>query len=130
MHSSLDCVISTIEKNNLMPEDIESVNVFCHPETELPVWRSNELATHVDSQFNTPYVIAAAAHRVRLEDWQDWDTIRNPKIVEFMKKVNCQVHPQLFEIGRKDPRNFVGMVEVVAKGKTFKEERLYRNSRP
>jgi len=122
MHSSLDCFNSIIDKNNLMPEEIESVKVFCHPLIERPIWRNNELASNIDAQFSVAYVFAAAAHRVKLEDWQDLDIIKNKKILEFMKKVNYQAHPKFAE-GR--PRSSFGMVEVMAKGEIFREERKY-----
>ncbi len=129
MHTSLDCFNSIINQNNLVPEEIESVNIFCHPLVEKPLFRS-ELANQVDAQFNIAYVFAAAAHRVRVEDWQDWDTIRNPKILEFMKRVNFQGHPRFGEIRYQHPGSSFGMVEVVAKGETFSEERMYAKGVP
>lgn len=126
IHGVLDCFMSIIDKNNLVPENIESVRAFCHPIVEKPIWANNELATHVDAQFSVAYALSAAAHRIRVgADWQDLDMMRNTKLLEFMKKVSYQSHPGIFEGRRKDFRSLLSMVEVVAKGKTFREERVY-----
>jgi 2-methylcitrate dehydratase PrpD len=123
-HSQLDCFISIIEKNNLRPEEIEKVRSFGFPFfTDSP---PQEVITQIDAQFCAPYVFAVAAHRVKIgADWQDWDTIRNPKIKEFMKKVTVQVHPEAVGAKNKDRRSWLAKVEIEARGKTFTEERMH-----
>jgi 2-methylcitrate dehydratase PrpD len=122
--TQLDCFRSIIDKNNLMPEDIESVNVLSAPFFASP--NPMEVTNQVDAQFSPPYVIAVAAHRVKIgRDWQDFDTIRDKNILGFMKKVNFHVHPGVAEAKRKDPRSWLAKVEVAAKGKIFTEERMY-----
>jgi len=70
-----------------------------------------------------PYIFSLAAHRLRIgAEWQDWDTVTDPKILEFAKKVNCRGKP---EFGEKQS----AVVEVVAKGKTFREEKEYALAR-
>ncbi len=130
IHSQLDAFKDIIEKNNLLPEEIEKVEVYGHVLEDKPNWQNQELCTHVDAQFSVPYVFAALAHGVRVDDWQDLATIRNPRILEFMKKVTHQVHPRYFEEKAKDAKSNVGMVKVVSKGKTFKEERIYPKGTP
>jgi len=131
MHACIDCFISIIEKNDLMPEDIESVDAFLHTLVELPVWRDNELTSADDGEFNPAYPIAAAAYRIKVEDWHDLDIIRDPKIREFIKKVTCHTHPRSTEIVAGQPiGSWCGMVEVKAKGKTFKEERMEPKGSP
>ncbi len=129
-HTVLDCFTSIIDKNNLMPEDIESVKFFPSFPLGRPVFKNPEITTPLDAQFNSAYVFAAAAHRVKLEDWQDLDTTRNPKLLEFMKKVSYQAYPNVEEERRKNPRSLLGMVEVMAKGKMFKEKRMYARGTP
>ena len=130
LHGGLDAFISLIDQYDLKAEDIESIRAFCHPLANKPLWQTRELTNHVDAQFSFPYCFAVAAHRVRIgADWQDSATMGDPKIIEFMNKVSCQVHPK-FEKYYKDPRSRVGMVEVVAKGKTFREERKYYKGTP
>jgi len=122
--TQLDCFRSIIDKNNLVPEEIESVNVLSAPFFASP--NPMEVTNQVDAQFSPPYVIAVAAHRVKVgRDWQDFDTIRDKSILGFMKKVNFQVHPGVADAKRKDPRSWLAKVEVMAKGKVFTEERMY-----
>ena len=124
LHSQLDCFISIIEKNHLMPEDIDSVKTYGLPLYASP--KPMEVSNQVDAQFSRPYVLALAAHRIKIgADWQDFDMIRNLRIQEFMKKVSFQVHPGAGEAKHKDPRSWLAKVEVAARGKTFVEERMY-----
>jgi len=98
---------------------------------ELPLWANNQFATQVDSQFNVPYVMAVAAHRIRPgAEWQDEATMRSPKIRELMKKVTFRGHPGYKDALLKDPRSQIASVELVAKGQTFREERLHAKGIP
>jgi len=131
LQSALDCFVSVIDQNNLMPEDIESVKVFSHPIGELAACENRKIVTHIDAQFSVPYLFAVAAHRVTIGvEWQDLDTMRNPKILKFMKKVSYQAHPEYGIQRRKHELTSIGMVEVVAKGKTFREQSLYPRGAP
>ena len=108
-----------IEKNNLMAEDIKSVKIIRQIGPDWTgLFRNTEIHNIVDAQFSIPYNISCAAHRVKIGvEWQDIDTMRDPKILEFMKKVTVT--------GPDSSTSMVGMqrVEVEAKGKTFAEER-------
>jgi len=123
-HGQLDCFIRIIEKNHLLPEVIESVQVFGLPFVANPA--PLEVTNQTDVQFSLPFVFSCAAHRIKIGgDWQDWDTIRNPRIREFMKKVTMLVDPKAMEAKRNDPRSWFSRVEVVAKGKNYVEETTY-----
>jgi len=123
-HGQLDCFIRAIEKNNLMPGEIESVKSFGLPFVANP--SPLDVTNQTDVQFSLPFVFSCAAHRIKVgADWQDWDTIRNPEIREFMKKVTMLVDPKAMEAKQKDPRSWFSRVEVVARGKTYVEEAMY-----
>jgi len=124
--SSLDGFASIIDKENLIPEDIESIKVFGHPTGEAPVFISDQLITQTDAQFSIPYLFSVVAHRIKVGvEWQDLDTIRNPKILKFMKKVSYKAHPEYVKYQQKHPLAAVGSVEVQARGRTFREERVF-----
>ena len=124
MHSGLDSFIKIIEENKLMPEDIEKVNLLLDPLTDMPLWHNREIKTHVDAQFSVPYVFAVAAHRIRSGvDWQSPSTITNPNIRRFMNKVSFKSHPHFDEIMLKGKMSSLSCVEVVARGRTFSEEK-------
>lgn len=122
-HSGLDGFISIIERNNLYPEDIEEVKVWMCPLANLPLWSNREIRTQVDAQFSVAYAFAAAAHRIKIgADWQDKETIKNPRILEFMSKVSLAPHPEFNKTFQEDPHTELSLVEVVAKGQTFRQE--------
>mgnify|MGYP001153170424 CR=1 FL=1 len=125
MHSGLDGFIKIIEENNLHPEDIEQVKVFSNPGFDFPVFRNREITTSIGAQFSTAYPFAAAAYRVGLGNWQDTQTINDPKIIEFMGKVNFAPHPEFEAKFRENPRTDLSLVEVVAKGQTFRQETMF-----
>ena len=126
MHSGLDGFIKIIEDNNLCAEDIEQVNVFLNPDSDSPVWTNRQIQSCIDAQFSIAYVFAAAAHRVRIgADWQDAQTISNPKIVEFMDKVSFYPHPEFKSVFLENPRTDLSLVEVAAKGQLFRQETTF-----
>ncbi len=129
MHAGLQAFTKIIEENNLKPEDIENVHLFSDPLSQEPLWHNRELVTNVDAQFSVAYVFAVAAHRVKISpEWQAWETMNDPRIREFMKKVTEQsLIPNYYEEAArfaKEPHQYLcpGIVEVVAKGKKFREE--------
>ena len=124
LHGAIDCLYSIIDGNNLMPEEIESIKAYCHPTVEQPCFTNPGVENVVGAQFNSKYVLSVAAHRVKIGvEWQDAETMKDPKILEFMKKVTCVAHPEHGKQFLKDPTNWLHKVEVVARGKTFTEER-------
>jgi 2-methylcitrate dehydratase PrpD len=123
-HGQLDAFISIIDKNNLLPDDIESVQSYALPFVANTA--PYDIQTQVDVQFSLPFVFAVAAYHIKIgAAWQDWDTIRDPKIQAFMKKVTMIVDPKAVETKLKDPKSWPARVEVTAKGRTYSEEIMY-----
>ncbi|HEX2966652.1 MAG TPA: MmgE/PrpD family protein [Syntrophorhabdaceae bacterium] len=123
-HGQLDAFVNILEKNNLYADDIESVTTYALPfvANQAPY----DVQTQVDVQFSLPFVLALAANRVKIgAAWQDWETIKDPKINAFMKKITMVVDPWAVETKKKDPKSWPARVEVKAKGKLYKEETLY-----
>lgn len=125
-HAVMDAFYEIIEKNNLAADDIESVNVIRQIGPDwVGLFRNIEIKNIVDAQFSIPYNISCAAHRVTPGvEWQDIDTMKAPKILEFMKKVKLT--------GPESSTSMEGMqkVEVEANGKKFTEERTVARGGP
>ena len=123
LHGALDCFYKLIERHNILVEEIERITAYCHPTVAEPCFTNQEVINLVDAQFNPRYVFAVAAHRVKIGvEWQDEDMMKNPKILEFGKKISCIPHP---EFGKKGPGGFplfISKVEIVARGKTYSKE--------
>ena len=72
------------------------------------------------------HVLSVAAHRIRIgPDWQSDKTIMDPGIIAFRNKISFGPHPGWGKTLLEDPRSNPASAEVVAKGKTFREERQY-----
>lgn len=131
MHSALDCFSKIIEENSLYPEDIEEVSVLLDPLTDHPRFQRKEVETQIDAQFSVPYAFAVRAHNIPIGvEWQHLETIRDPKIREFMKKVTIHPHPEFGKVYLENPKCWLSCVEVKAKGKTFIEEGISAKGRP
>jgi len=116
LHRCIDGFKDILEKNNLKPEEIESVNASASPTVDAVSFTNSELNNIVDVQFGLPYVLAMVTYGQKPgADWQDWNKVTDPKIVEFAKRVSLKGDP---EYGVKG----LTTVEVVARGRTFKEE--------
>ena len=131
LHSSLDCFINIINRNHLMPEEIDSVRAYLHPVAESPLFVNRELTNAVDVQFGLHYVLAAAAFRIQMGvEWQDLHILDKPEIHEFVKKISFGEHPEFNQEKLKNPRSHVAKVEVDARGQTFTEDRYYSKGTP
>jgi 2-methylcitrate dehydratase PrpD len=125
LSTALDCFIPIINENKLQPEDIDAVKVYLDPGCEEAVWRNNDIKTDMEAQFSVAYNFSVAAHRVAIQQWQDSTTYRNPKILEFMKKVSFSPLPNYARIVKEDPTARPNRVEVTAKCRVFSEERRH-----
>ncbi len=120
-HGSLDCLREIIEKNNLSPEEIESVKAYPLVHYDHPLYGNAELNEICDCQFNARYILSVAAHRVKIGiDWLDPDTMNNPGIRSFMNKVTWE--PRVTPSSRI-PGSLMSRVEVVARGQEFVVEK-------
>jgi 2-methylcitrate dehydratase PrpD len=122
-HGALDCLYRLLDREELVADEIEAIRVFSHPTVAQPCFTNPEVINIPDAQFNPKYVFSVAAHRVRIGvEWQDPDTMKDPKILAFGKKIECTPHPDFGRPGPDGRPQFISRVEVVARGKTFVEE--------
>ena len=117
--TELDCFLKIIEDNGLNPGDIESVRIFGHPTLDVPCFTNHELVSIADLQFSPAYIFAMAASGVpRGVEWQDLEKVRSPEIQDFAKKVSFQGNPEF-------SKNRTSTVEVTARGRRFKQQKLF-----
>lgn len=129
-HVALDCFIKIINENKLGLEDIQRVKIQSHTNVSGEAFKNKNITDNVSAQFSLPYVIAAAANRVSLSEWQDPDRISDRKILNFMDKVFQEVHPDFVKVQLKEPLSNMTTVEVMTKAQTFKEEGKYPKGLP
>ena len=112
----LEMFYKIIEENKIAPGDIESVKILGHPTLDMPLFQNRELTNVVDVQFGPANAFSLVANGVAPgADWGNLDIVRSAKIQDLAKKITYGGAPHY----GKHP---IESVEVVAKGKTFKEE--------
>lgn len=85
-HSPMTPLIELIEEEDLKPEEIESITVFCEENMQFPQYGSRIVENNVDASMSFHYCMALAAHRIPVGPiWQRRETYTNPSIQEFMK---------------------------------------------
>ena len=127
MAAILDRFIHIIDENSLSPEDIKEVQFTPHAIGLNRMWKENELRTEEDFGFHGPYLIACAAYRKKKVDFQNSDTREDTNIRDFMKRVKVlpDYHEGFGTSMLEDPITRVMSVEVLAKGKSYKETSRY-----
>jgi 2-methylcitrate dehydratase PrpD len=124
---AIECLLAIMQDNDLTPDNIESVECLLDPFLESPIFKDNIIVSHVDAQFNLPFVLAAAAYNVEMVDWQSETTLRDPRISQFMSKVAYRTHAES-DFGQatlNKPTARPSVVEVAAHGKRFSREASY-----
>jgi len=122
-HGLLDCFVEILDKNNLTPDEIESVKAWAMVPMDHPLYGNPVLNEICDAQFNARYLFAAAAYRVKIGIyWLDPETCANPGIRAFLNKVSWE---EYHKPSPRDPKRVPSIVEVKARGKTFRVEQDY-----
>lgn len=86
--------------------------------------QENRLRTEEDYCFNARYLLACAAHRINPTHWHDPEIKEDQRIRKFTEHPGISIiidEKDFAEAKRKDERAYQQGVEVIAKGKTFKE---------
>ena len=124
----MDKFIQIIDENDLKPEEIERVVFTLHPIVQFRLWQENKLRTTEDYCFYAPFLLGCAAHRIKSTRWLDQDLREDPRIREFMQRVEFEpkIDEKAFALAMlKDPYARPMAVEVTARGRTYKEETVY-----
>lgn len=118
LHSSIDCSLELMKKNQINPDLIERVLIHNSRVVQIQCDWVYEPVSLMQAQMNTRYAIAVAIldGDAFIDQFTD-AKISDPKIVAFTRKVDFVVDP---EIDRIYPRAFPGKVEIFLKdGKRY-----------
>lgn len=100
----LDVLAGLLDRERLGPDDIESIVARLDPLCLLPMWQGTPLESHLDAQMNIAYNVAVLVHRIPVgPGWQRAETLADPKIRDFMRRVRFEPHPAFAEAGRRPP---------------------------
>lgn len=121
-----DCVIKIVEENDLKPDEIDGIKVYVEGFAQKPVWVNRDILDVHDAQFSMYHGIAVAAHRVTPgKDWLAPELIHSRSVMTLMGKVTSEVHPDYVKLLTGNNASRPARVEVLARGRTFVEERRY-----
>ncbi|MBI4334607.1 MAG: MmgE/PrpD family protein [Chloroflexi bacterium] len=132
IHTALDCFVAIRDRENLQPEEIESVQAYVDAHiADEPAWANIDLKSDIDAQMSVAYSFAVAAYRVPVgPGWFAAGAWQDEKIRGFMPRVKFAGHPDYFKALEKDSASRIGGVEVVARGRKYTGERSYRKGSP
>lgn len=131
LHGPLDCLSEIVEKNDLRPEEIDSIELLVEGFVEKPTWLTQDIQHVHDGQFSIAHGMAIGAHRLPPgREWQDPKHVFSPSVLGLMKKVRHRVHPDYLKELSSDGSARPSRVEVKARGQTFVAERLYPKGSP
>ncbi len=85
----VDKFIHIMQENNIRVDDIEKVKAIA---VEMCTTRDAEsMTTEEDFSWNSPYLFGCAAYGINRARWHEADVLQDPRIREFMKKVEYEV---------------------------------------
>jgi 2-methylcitrate dehydratase PrpD len=131
LHGPLDCLTEIVEKNDIRPEEIDSIELLVEGFVEKPTWLTQDIQHVHDGQFSIAHGMAIGAHRLPPgREWQDPSNVFGPSVLALMKKVRHRVHPDYIRELSSHASARPSRVEVKARGQTFVAERLYPKGSP
>lgn len=131
MHALMDCLIGIVKTNDIKPDEIEAMTVYVEGISQRPVWLSREVANSHDAQFCMAHGMAVAAHLVKPgKDWMSPELIFSPSVMSLMERVQTIVHPDYVKLLDGNAASRPALVELKARGQTFKAEKRYPKGSP
>jgi 2-methylcitrate dehydratase PrpD len=118
-HSQLDVATALLLQTPTAPDDIESIVSAGMPFAAKA--DPYEVENPFDAQFSLPYAMALVAHGIPPGlVWQAPETMADPRIRRFMRRVIPEVLPDARERKRADPRTWPCQVEIRTKTGTLR----------
>lgn len=131
MHALMDCLIDLVRANDIKPDEIEAMTVYVEGISQRAVWLSRDVANAHDAQFCMAHGMALAAHLVPPgKDWMAPELIHSPSVMALMDRVSTVVHPDYVKLLDGNAASRPALVELKARGQTFKAEKRYPKGSP
>jgi 2-methylcitrate dehydratase PrpD len=121
-HYALDLFQDILEKNNLKADEIEEVKIKGLNRLTRWPWVNPVPKDIFWGEFSVPYNIAVMAYKVRPgPEWYHVETMKDPRILDFCKKVKIEANPEAVEL-EGIPDAFIRrptVIEVKGRGGQF-----------
>jgi 2-methylcitrate dehydratase PrpD len=127
-HAPIEATIKLMKAEKLRLEDVESIRFRVTP-TAPGQGLNYSPDSPMAARLSVPYCVslAAAEGRIAMEQFRE-DKIRDPKILDFMKRITVEPAP---EFHQKYPGTLAAHLEMQTKdGRKFREESLYPKGHP
>lgn len=131
-HGALDAVTSIVTGHDLAPEEITEIRAWGEAfAATYPVWRNREFKHVHDAQYSIPHAIAVCAHRIPVgREWQKEEVVFAPSVLELMNRTTFDAHPGYAEAVSANAARRPTIVEIDARGTTYRAECLYPKGSP
>lgn len=131
LHTAFDVMGRLQKENGITADEIESIKVQGEAFVDKPIWQNEDIAWPVDAQFSLTHGIALAAHQVKPgKAWQTEKLIRSDSVLDLMKRVKHEPHPNYAAEITKNPAARATHVEIKARGQIFAGDGLFPKGSP
>lgn len=131
-HPLLDALIEVVKRNNLKPDEIETLTAYGEEWVSgLPTFMNQNIERPYDAQFSFAHGLSTAAHLIPPgKEWQNPDNVYSPSVLGLMSRIVWKSHPDWASAVSADPAARPSRIEIVARGTTFTGERSYPKGNP
>ncbi|MGV9292602.1 MmgE/PrpD family protein [Amycolatopsis sp. NPDC003676] len=131
MHALFDALTEIVETHDIRPDEIDAITAYGESFVMQPVWVNETIRNPRDAQFSMTHGLALAAHRIPPgKDWQTPEAVLDPSVLDLTKKAEFKAHPDYTEALKNNPAARRSLVEVQARGTTYRGERAYPKGSP
>ena len=118
-HTTIDALTHLINTHSISSKDVEKIIIKTTTATRTHVGWQYEPSGTIGAQMNLPYVAAVSAleGEAFVDQFTD-EKIRDPKIIEFTKKVEVTVDPELDKLG-SEFRHSVNVNIILRDGRSY-----------
>ncbi len=126
LHALVDAMTEILDAHDIQPHEIGHIKAYVEGFVEQPVWLNREVTTVHDAQFSIAHGLAVAAHRVKPgKDWMNPDLVFGDSVMGLMDRITHEVHPDYVKLLTGNAASRPAIIEVTARGETFRGERRY-----
>lgn len=126
MHGLFDALIDIVTRNDITPDEIESIDAWGESFVMQPVWVNENIRNPRDAQFSMTHGLALAAHRLAPgKAWQSVDTVQDRSVLDLMARTEFHPHPDFAQALAADPSARTTRLELRANGTTYVGDRQY-----
>lgn len=128
-HSQIDAFLSILNDNNLKPDNISAItaksNTWSARIVSEPKEKKYVPKEMLEAQMSLPYCLAVAAYtgKATLKEFEP-KMIADVQVLEFARRVDPIVDPQLDDFNKTNPNSIPAIVEVTTKDGAFYSKRV------